>query len=319
MQLTKKTKLWGASGVVEKPNDVKIEEGWTGVPAEQPPARWFNWVLFTDETNINDLIDSNNSFDTELSTVITAGGITPDLSPSGPGNQLLTALQTGELIPNDGISGVSLDKFEDGTWSIVDGNSDQVVLFTSGWLQFQSNNTASDKPFVYMQPNEIRMGNNSTEPGTQDDGTNIYIDGLTQRHNDLVTNYTGQGIRQNSGPGDGSTKSVYQRTTGFNLSSVTWTEVVTDFAYRATPNYNTDLSLEFVSLVRAHGAFIKWDTGTGDTRVETVCPAKIKTDVNTAGNGNIRITEILVCTGDASSPPSSFELVLDFNGLSQGL
>ena len=104
MQLTKKSVVWGESGSVEKPNDVKIEGGWTGIPAEQPPAKWFNWILNSDEGNINDLIDANNVVDTELSNVITAAGLTPDLTPTGPGDQVETAIFSSGAIGTNALA-----------------------------------------------------------------------------------------------------------------------------------------------------------------------------------------------------------------------
>lgn len=98
MQIVKKSVIWAESGTATKPNDVKIAAGWTGTPPEQPPAEWFNWILQSDELNVNSLIDGNNVFDTELSNVITAAGLTPDLTPSGPGDQVATAIFDSEAI-----------------------------------------------------------------------------------------------------------------------------------------------------------------------------------------------------------------------------
>lgn len=142
MQLTKKDVIWGESGAVEKPNDVKIEEGWTGIPAEQPPAKYFNWILKSDEENINLLIDANNSVDTELSTLITAAGLTPDISPTGPGSQVLEAITQSKLIDTPGLA-------DDAVVDAILGDDLDFGHFTSGVIAIAK--TQSGLNYVWSQ------------------------------------------------------------------------------------------------------------------------------------------------------------------------
>lgn len=254
MQLTKKNVLWGESGAVEKPNDVKIGDGWTGIPAEQPPAKWFNWILNSDEGNINDLIDGNNVYDSELSSVITAAGLVPDLTPTGPGNQLLEAIQTGGLILNSGladgaVSDVKLDNdldfghFISGVIDVTVGDFNYELDTTSLTLK---NETDVDNVVQAILSREYGAVDTPTLllsrkiAGTTISSTLTHIGlsivsgvdliglspslGATITDDDLTTRVSGKGIRY-SGAGEPGNTSPTFRTAVFELDNAeTWTE-----------------------------------------------------------------------------------------------
>lgn len=157
MQLTKKTTIWASSGTTEKPNDSKIEQGWIGTPPEQPPFSFFNWLLNTDQVNINDLIDASNVSHSELDSAISAGGLTPDLTPTGPGNQLSLAIFSSEAIDtpaitdlavtNDKLDGdLSLNKFTTGSLNIEtlipSPYELQNGIFNAGGVAFSNSHTS---------------------------------------------------------------------------------------------------------------------------------------------------------------------------------
>lgn len=154
MTITPKTVIWAETGLSEKPNDVKIADGWIGVPPEQPFFEWMNWIFKSDEENINALIDQSNGYFNELTYLISTTGGTPDLTPTGPGNQVYEAIFNSQhmdtagladsaittaKINNDAVTDlkmgddISLEHFDHGNLDIQDGpgNSQQVFLNTS--------------------------------------------------------------------------------------------------------------------------------------------------------------------------------------------
>jgi len=63
---TKILPVWASSGTKTKPNDTKIEQGWTS--GEQPPHEWENERMSTRDTTINDMIDEIDAFTNNASS-----------------------------------------------------------------------------------------------------------------------------------------------------------------------------------------------------------------------------------------------------------
>lgn len=115
--------VWGESGEVVKPNDLKIALGWVGDPVpEQPPNEWFNWIDNAEMVLINELCDHANVYSLQMSNVMAYAGVpVADWDdPGQPNLELMESIFLSGAITDAGISDLSVSKLTYGLIDIFD-------------------------------------------------------------------------------------------------------------------------------------------------------------------------------------------------------